>query len=209
MRKSLLRNKYAAGTSDHPVYKQYRDIARYWILQILFDFGVHKKVLLENMCIEDDILDEVGLEQYTVPGEYKMKEVQQLLSALYQEVCKKQPPLPTNTILARSITVLGDAIGLTPAEKDFLHFRAVASRYKTLRIAIEHFGKGVDLFSACHYVSILLGIEQDEVRNMLQPSGKLIQSGIISVAPGLDDLFGKLSLLSGVVDNLFLKVALQ
>lgn len=199
------RSRLHGSSTVHPVHVEYREIAHYWMLHILVRLGVHKKIMNEILCHEDDVLEELGLSKFTEcdSGKFDVNAVRHELAEKYKEVENTTPRMPESTQLANNIKRLGKTIGLNRTEMTLLHFRIVASRHLTLRTCLEHLGKGVDLL----YVSTLIGSIIKEDRSSLElalsPKGKLVRSGLISICPGLDSFFGKIHILDGLADNLF------
>ena len=186
----------------HPVYDEYREIAHYWILQILVQFGAHKKIMNEVLCHEDEVLDELGLTRFTGPGDFDVKALRKELAEMYKQVEGYRPKMPDQTKLAKNIKLLGETIGLSQTEISLLHFRVIASRHLNLRTCLEHLGKG-DLLHMVRLLSVLLGNDHSALEHALSHKGKLISSGLISVSLGLEDIMCKIPISHGLADNLF------
>jgi hypothetical protein len=58
----------------HPVYCDYRDIARCWMLQLLVPLGAHKGLIKERHCTEDEVLHELGLSHLLEAEDFKENE---------------------------------------------------------------------------------------------------------------------------------------
>ena len=203
MRKPF-RKRRARNSEFHPIYSDYRDVAHFWMLQILIPLGAHKGIILERHCNDDDVLNELGLSHMVETEKFNAVEARQALQKMHCELNSPSPAkIPSDTQLAKNIRWLGKIIGLDKTEQSILHFRVIASRHLTLRSCINVLGIGIDLLYAVHILSLLLGVDEAEVEKALSPNSRLIRTGLISVSPKLNNLMDKLEILTGLADNLF------
>ncbi len=201
MRKFTLKRK---GSSIHPIYSEYRDIAQYWMLQLLVPLGAHKELIQDNHCRDDEVLHELGLSRVIDTVHFSKSDARQELFDLHKAASEKpSPKIPDNTKLAKNIRWLGEAMELNSTEQAILHFRVVASRHLSLRVCVENLGKGLDQLSIINLLSKLIGDTESNVEQALQPSGKLLRTGLITISPKLNSLTDKIGLLQGLADNLF------
>lgn len=188
----------------HPIYKEYRKVAQHWMLQLLVPLGAQKLLIKNNCCLNDDVLHELGLSHLVDIVPFKGADARKVLQDLYKSASKApRPAMPGKTQLAKNIDWLANTIGLNLVEKDILHFRVIASRHLTIRACVDNLGTGLDKLFIANVLSNLLGIAEVEIEHALEPGGKLIRSGLITIPSRLDSLIGKIVLLPGLADNLF------
>lgn len=188
----------------HPVNSEYRDVAQYWMLELLVYMGAQKELLRHNFCIDVGILHELGLSYLVETTPFNSEDTRQALFELHQELRNKPvPTAPTHTQLAKNIDWLGKVVGLNETERAILHFRVIASRHLPLRSCLEFMGKSIDLLYAAHLLGHLLSLPETIVEQALQPNSTLTRSGLISVSPKTESLMLKVALLEGCGDNLF------
>lgn len=195
-----------SSTVAHPIYDDYRQIAHYWMLQLLVPLGGHKSMISEHCCSEDDVLHELALSHLLQTKAFSAKDARQALQKLYAELDSQSiPNIPQNTQLAQNIKWLGAIIGLNETEQAILHFRVIASRHLVLRDCVISLGQGIDLLYAANILSLLLNIDEEKIELALKPGAALIRTGLILVPAKMDDLMDKVRILSGLSDNLLAK----
>jgi SpoVK/Ycf46/Vps4 family AAA+-type ATPase len=192
------------SSSLHPIYGEYSEIARRWMIELLVPLGAHKAMILEHVCRDDEVLCELGLSHLVDAVAYKQEVVRSELFALYKTISStNMPKLPTDTHLSKNIFWLAQALSLNPIEQNILHFRVILSRHLPLRSCIDDLGPGKDLLFVVNLLATLLDTNEGDVEKALQPSSKLIRSGLISVTQKLDSVFEKIGILQGLADSLF------
>ena len=94
-------------------------------------------------------------------------------------------------------------LGSLHTEMAVLHFRVISSRHLTLRTCLEYLGKGMDLLYVSSFLASLINEDRVALEHALSQNSKLVRSGLVSIFPGLDDIFGKIHILEGLADSLF------
>ena len=107
------KSRLRGSSTVHPVHKEYREIAHYWMLFILVRLGAHKKMMNETQY-EDEVLEELGLSRFTEcdSGKFDVYAARKQIAGMYKHVENSAPTMPEETQLARNIKRLGRAIGL-------------------------------------------------------------------------------------------------
>lgn len=187
----------------HPIYGEYRDIVRLWMLETLVGLGAHKAIICESHCTEEQVLRELDLSHLIEAKKFNAAEARQALQKLRAQLDLAKIDIPKHTQLAKNINWLGKIIGLNPTEQSILHLRVIASRHLQLRACLVNLGPAVDLLSAANIFAKLLNINEVEVEQAFKPNGRLIRAGLISIPSKLDDVMDKICLLPGLADNLF------
>lgn len=202
----FIRRTRSVKTGSHPIYSEYRKVVHYWLLQLLVPLGVHKNIIGDGFCHEDDVLHELGLSCFLEAGKFKANDIRQALQKMHGELYfTADEALPEQAQLAKNIRWLGKTIELNKTEQFILHFRVIASRHFALRKCLDHFGRGVDLLYTANILGQLLSIDEAEIEQTLKPGSRLIRSGLISMQDGMCPFMDKISLLSGLADNLFIR----
>ena len=176
----------------HPIYSEYREVAHYWMLQLLIPMGGVNDLVRDDCCLDDDVLHELGLSNLLEAEVFKIADAKQALKKMYQKLGISSPSIPTNTQLARNIHWLGNVSGLNQVEQSILHFRVIASRHLILRNCIKSLGNGIDLLYASHLLARLLNVNESDVEQALKPDSRLVCTGLISVSAKLESLLEKL-----------------
>lgn len=131
----------------------------------------------------------------------------ELSDAIMPAVARKgeQPPrkAPRQAQLWRNLRLLKRSFGLNATELDVIAFRAMLRLHPGFgELAAKYIGLCVD----CQFhrrLAAIFDASVDKVGGALDPDGRLVQSGLISVAPGaLGPLDARLRLHPGMISNL-------
>jgi SpoVK/Ycf46/Vps4 family AAA+-type ATPase len=114
----------------------------------------------------------------------------------------RRHPRPPAQPVAANLRLLGDVLGLDPEQRALLQFVIALHACSSLKELTSIFGE-VTLPDAASLVAAAIGAEPRAVLRALSPSGRLVESGIVSVDESdCYPLPGKIELKRGILDTL-------
>lgn len=189
--------------------KAYTPLLRRWVLSLIYLGGGPFADRRNRPDLSNEALEAAGL----LMTSRRMREDNKAETAAAQQAFEEALAraeanpvgLPTQTALARNITWLGEAAGLSAADQDLLHFTTIAFLHPGLENALDQIG-GLSLGALQALFSRVLGLPLKAVAKALEPSGALSRSGLLSVDHNANFPFrGKVELLAGLSDRLTMR----
>lgn len=175
-------------------------LVRLWILRILVPLGGHKEFLDSRRYIDSEIAAAIGLgdSKHKIDDDDNDNKTAYWLSRLNElhqkaESRKARHPSPT---LQKNLKMLQARLQLSEVEYQILEFAILLSSEIPLHKAGEmlKISSSGKLFAI---LSIILGVNQKDLRRALAPSGILRKSGLLSLDIGMhNDLTEALDLIS-------------
>ncbi|MGB5852991.1 MAG: AAA family ATPase [Rhodanobacter sp.] len=147
------------------------------------------------------VADFLGLD---LPEQVKLEDLPDAIMPAVASKGEQPPPkAPRQAQLWRNLRLLKRSFGLNATELDIIAFRAMLRLHPGFgELATKYIGLCVD-FQFHRRLAAIFDASVDKVEDALDPDGRLVQSGLISVEPGaLGPLDGRLRLPPGMISNL-------
>jgi SpoVK/Ycf46/Vps4 family AAA+-type ATPase len=188
------RKKFAFQDS----YNNVDDCIKLWILRLLVDLKCYTKMFdtqyshyeSEDLftLFEIDVNDE---EFDRLQGISKLKK-------LLQDAEKNVDEIKLPKLLANNLDQLKKLIGLNDNEIKLLSFVIFLNNDRLLNTAADFLGRELNSLKIFHILSVILRIEEAEIRKLLSPKSMLAKTAllILETKGYHDDLKGKLRILS-------------
>ena len=149
-----------------------------WLLRLLILLGCHRKLIREDLYLDDGIATLFDL-PCTTP--FDGKQAYQQLVALHQQaeenICQYTLPQP----LANNIAQLSELIELNDVERELLIFVIFLQNNYLLNDACDMLGSELNPLRFYRCLSVLLAIPESAVKAALSSEGILIQTGLITI----------------------------
>jgi SpoVK/Ycf46/Vps4 family AAA+-type ATPase len=195
------------------VPRAYSPILRLWILRLIQLGGGLFAERRSRADLSSEALEAAGLEP--MDGRMRHEEPGKLdrLQAAYDQALAKAEAAairpPESTVLARNIQWLGEATGLSPAERGILLFTILAFHHPGLENALEQVG-GLSISGLQGLLSRVLGLEIRTVAKALDPAGLLARTGLLVVDSSMNYPYrNKVEILDGLTDQMTVRHADQ
>jgi SpoVK/Ycf46/Vps4 family AAA+-type ATPase len=121
------------------------------------------------------------------------------------ELEKAGVALPIDTVIAGNIRLLGDRLGLQPADRDILHLTVLGAAWPEIDLALDLSGK-LTHGGTCQLLADCLGRPIQEIRNALDERAPLARSAILVIDRSRSYSFSsKIETLEGICDELLLQ----
>ncbi len=162
-------------------------------LDVLFGDGgrIQDRRLLRHLPVPPDILEAPSL-----------GEVEKALSKRLSTLAVVAKKLPRRAPLFRNLVWLGDSMGLDQLERDIVLLVTMAGASDVLSRALDLLGH-LRLQDVIRIVATALEVPEGLVNKALSPDGRLLQSGLLWIAPELNMRWDcKVGLLHGLGEQL-------
>lgn len=201
----------------HRILKQHRyhrfatdlsdELIQLWLLRLLVPLEGYKSFLQERHFSDDDVARAVGLGRYIGEDgdglEYDRKAILGELRHRWKDAECRGLAIPEEAPLAHNIARLGQALGLSKAEMQIVHFTVLVKQDNTLESATGLLGS-LSLNRLERLFAVCLDLQEDQVRNVLSEDGALSRTGILWLdLKGSFEFVGKVELLEGLADELY------
>lgn len=167
-------------------------------LEVLFGDGgrIQDRRLLRHLPLPPDILETPSLGP-----------VQRALSKRLSTLAVVAKELPRRAHLFHNLTWLGDSMGLDGLERDIVLLLTMAGSSDVLSRALDLLGH-LRLQDVIHIVATALDVPEERVNKVLSHDSRLLQSGLLWIAPDLNMRWEcKVGLLHGLVEQLVVEQA--
>lgn len=189
------RTRQTRGTSSE---SNSIEMTRLWILRILMKFGGHKDFIARHGFASDILAVSLGLEQWLDPpdGEFDGALIRAQLRKLYVDCEARADQARVPATLAANSQRLAELVGLSDLDRRILEFAVLIHTERALDDAADWLGS-LSSQKLIYYVSGLLDVPEEAVREALSARGVLARSGLVTVSrSGNNSLRCKLDLLS-------------
>lgn len=184
------------------------DITLLWIHRLMVPLGGYKQQFREKDFYDDTLAEALGFQEYLSGDKPKKYNLFSVRNALFIQAKKIEENKSffefKDSQLATNIERLAQLVRLSEAETAIIKFIALVCIDDLLETAVNSLGnqsvKSLEkLFSVC------LDLPINDVRKALQPTSKLLMSGLMIIdTHSKYEFTGKVDLLRGLVDELYL-----
>jgi SpoVK/Ycf46/Vps4 family AAA+-type ATPase len=173
-------------------------IVRLWLFRLCVPLGLHRTYIGENGFPNDMLAQTLGLGEWIdpAPRDFHAKAVRAQLRDLYRaaEHDLRHAALPA--YLGSNVKRLAKLVGLSGTDCRILELTVLIHNEPLLEEVGDQLGP-LSSVKVCHVVSVLLGLEEQDIQPALGGQGILARSGLLSVdRSGNYTLRSKLNLLS-------------
>ncbi len=188
-----------------PTTQAIPDIVRLWLLRLLGPLGAQRRLFSDFGIQEPQLLEAIGLGELLENGEDD-KGLVRLIAAqirvLHLAAERKARSVPP--VLAGNIERIAHLVGLTPTDCRLLEFALYLHGEVLLTVAAMGLGE-LNSAGAIRALSLLLDLDEVELRVALSPEGALARSGLLTFnREGTLSLVNKLELLSSKMPDVIL-----
>ena len=167
-------------TDTFHIEPERRDLVAGWILTMILKLGGHKEFLDDRRMNNDDLIEFLGLEEYS--DDYDREDKPTILKAL--EKLKKDidaiSPKSTCTILEKNLQKLCKIIELSAVEIDVLRFCIYLHYYDLLESGARLLNDlTTDKFE--HILSVLLGHPRNVIKEIFTSKSTLVKNSIFAL----------------------------
>jgi SpoVK/Ycf46/Vps4 family AAA+-type ATPase len=179
------------------------ELLNLWLLRILLPLEGHKTLVKQYYFDDDNVARLVGLAKYIDDPAAKYDRKLIVASLRRQWLAAERRDLPAeDTLVARNIRLLGEAVGLSELEMRIAQFVNLGKAIRPLETALDMLGS-MQLHHIEHVLSVCLGVDLSLIRKALDHDGTLFKAGILWVDTDGFSLFsGKVEVLGGLDDEM-------
>ena len=192
----------------------YRPLLATWLLELSLSLGWYKKANAKrHWIIEDDSFsqitgisidkgsrtDEKETDNWVINGKSVKHTDAAIAHILKTHLASfRKQPLRDDLCLFKNITLLGQLVGLNPAEKAILCFVSTINIFPAFKSALSSTGHKSSLNEIGVIIAHLSGQSEEEVIAGLRQNSTLRSSGIINLCDHNNDMEDRLDLLTGM-----------
>ena len=188
------RRKSLPPASDDSSGKSYEALIRLWVLRMIVQQGGSRDFIMSYGYKSDDLAEYLGLAP--VDEKFDAKATMAELRKRHVQAERGRIPGQIPDILQRNIDRFGQLLGWSEADKGVIAFVTLMATDPRVEMAATM----IDDASTARLIDVLtvvLGIDRDQVRASIAPKSPLSESGFIKVDPRMvRSLAHKISMLS-------------
>ena len=169
-----------------------------WLVRLLVGLGTHREFITDHGFSNDGMAQAIGLGNWVdcTRQEFDRKKVLTELRKVHRDFEMRFKDTVAPTILRDNVDRLSKLVGLSPTDCRVLEFAVLIRNESMLDEACDRLGT-LSSIKVCHTLSVLLDVQEAEIRSSLSSNGILTKSGLVAVdRSGVSYLLSKLDLLS-------------
>ncbi len=183
----------------------FNKLSKLFALRLMVNLGVYKEFFLKSACADDDFISLLGVTAVGNDGEYNQSAAIRNLKRDLLTSEKANIVVPAHTSLVKNLIWLKEKIGLSDLEQQLLLFFIVERQDFNLRKVTMSVGEMNTMQTIC-MIACAINASPAKVRRALEPSARLIKSGLVDLSHTYIQIYPKkIRLLIGLSHQMVLR----